>query len=170
MNALVLPGYSPHNRDWAYEVKKCLDPQFDVVVHEWAHWKDPRDVFSVENEIGAILSETKDEASFDVIAKSIGTLICMHLLDILKINKVILCGIPFNDIKNEDKIAYNKLSSANTEKVIIFQNNDDPHGNFSEIHSLIGKINSKIVVVNKKAATHDYPYYKEFIKFFHSEV
>lgn len=170
MNALVLPGYSPHNSDWAYEVKKSLDPQFNVVVHEWSHWKDSLKAFSVKNEIGLIISKTNEINSLNVIAKSIGTLVCMHLLDNLIINKVILCGIPLNDIQNEDKTAYDKLSSVNPNMVIIFQNNEDPHGNFSEIHTFIGRINSKIVVVNKKTVTHDYPYYKEFVEFFHSGI
>lgn len=165
MKTIVLPGYSIKNKDWADGVKKNLEPEFDVLVHEWKHWEiNSSSSLNVSEEIDKITEEIKDEEKINIIAKSIGTLVCMKSLGILKdkINNIILCGIPLNDINEEDSNSYGILKLYDSSKVIILQNSYDPHGNYQQVFSFLNKINPEIKIIKKEADTHEYPFYDDF--------
>jgi len=40
MKVIILPGYSPHNKEWACEIKEKLEHDYEVIVHEWKHWEE----------------------------------------------------------------------------------------------------------------------------------
>ncbi len=165
---LVLPGYSLKNKDWAYVVKRNLGSIFDVVVYEWKHWSDSNVNLNFNEEVVRIVGFTRSENKLNIIAKSIGTVVCMLLLDDLKerVNKIILCGICLNDLKEEDFSAFKILKSFDTDKIIVFQNNNDPHGNYQQVFAFLDKINPKIKIIEKEDDTHEYPYFEEFTRFF----
>lgn len=168
MKTIILPGYSLSNREWAEEVKKKLGDKNKAFVHEWKHWVtgEQKD-FSVENEGKKILSEVEN-GNVNIIAKSIGTLVAVTLLDKIasQINKLILCGIPnafIKDNKLDDK-SYFGLKKISSDKVTVFQNQKDPVASYEEIKEMFSKIDPQIKVIKKDREDHSYPYYSDFEK------
>ena len=161
MKTIILPGYSERNREWAYEVKEEMGLE-GVDVHEWRHWT--KGSFSEEKELVAIL-DLIGKDNVNIIAKSVGTSVAMHLINKLpnKISKLILCGIPINGF-SEDKLELFKtsLSDFPIEKVIVFQNEKDNLGSFDKVKSFIQSIDEKIVVRKMPRSDHHYPYPTEF--------
>ena len=167
MKTVILPGYSPHNKEWAEDMKSQMDLGHDVVVHNWRHWT--RGSFSLKRELEKIQEEV-GSGKINILAKSVGTRVAMSFLEdgYEQVNKLILCGIPgisridiprFNLYKN----SINLVPSRN---VLIIQNEKDPLGNYEKVRRFIGKINPKIKVISKPRSDHNYPYAAEFKKFF----
>ena len=120
----------------------------------------PRDqIEDIVNQIG--------EDKVNIIAKSIGSYVLMLLIPKIKnhIEKIILCGIPINDLDEDDQEKYRVLSDVDAQGVICFQNKDDSHGSYDQIKDFLSGINSDIEVVSKPTATHEYPYSSDFIEF-----
>lgn len=171
MKILIFPGFSLKNKDWAYEMKKALDPKLQTEVVEWEHWSSGNTDFAnwnewLEKETPRVLSQIGKE-QFNILAKSIGTLVAMDILKMKPnlINKLFICGIPLNDIEENDKGSYKMLKNFPQEKVICVQNENDNHGSFSETKEFLCSINPNIKIISKSRDDHDYPYPKEFINF-----
>lgn len=165
MKTVILPGYSPSNYDWALEIKKDLNLNHDVLVHQWPHWSEGS--FSLPREIKALLAIIGEE-KVNIIAKSVGTRVAMTLVPKIpkQINKVILCGIPTKGKTETAKRTYSMgLSALSPIQVIVFQNRSDPFANYEVIKKFIGSINPKIRMVEKPRSDHHYPYSTEFQKF-----
>jgi len=170
MLTIILPGYSPKNKDWAEEIKKEMELE-DVVVHEWRHWgEDKSSSLSLRYELKKV-QENLGKGRVNIIAKSVGTRVAMHLLSEIpkQINKLILCGIP---TKGENEKTFNLYKSGleriSPDRLIIFQNEKDYFAKYVDIVKFIGKINSKIKIVKMPRSDHHYPYPTEF-KMFLSE-
>jgi len=165
MKTIILPGYSPHNRDWAEDIKKDLSIKYPVTIHEWRHWTSGS--FSLVKEIVSILKKVGKE-KINIIAKSVGTRVAMHLATKIpkQINKVILCGIPTRGESDTVRETYSKgLASLSPTQVIVFQNTKDPFANYKDIEKFIHSINPKINVVEKSRSDHHYPFSEDFEKF-----
>ncbi len=164
MKTIVLPGYSLHNKDWALEIKKGLSFRQSVLVHEWQHWRLGGSLHP-KHEIAKILKEVGRD-KVNVIAKSVGTMICMLLIAEIpdQINKIILCGIP--SVSEERKKLFTAyLSGFPVEKIIVFQNTKDPFASFEEVKDFMKDVNPKIKVIEKERSDHNYPYFEKFGKF-----
>ena len=74
MKTIILPGYSPHNKEWAEDMKKQMELGHDVIVHNWRHWT--KGSFSLKREIEKIKEEIGDE-KVNILAKSVGTRVSM---------------------------------------------------------------------------------------------
>lgn len=159
MLILILPGFSLSNKDWAYALKKDINLRHEVVIHEWRHWQKGGSL-ALYYELDQILKKVGKE-KINIIAKSVGNHVAMSLLQKIpdQIDKIILCGIPS---QNE---SYNILANFPAEKVIVFQNEKDPLGNFSEVERFIKGINPKIKVISMPRSDHSYPYPTEFAEF-----
>lgn len=169
MNTVVLPGYSSKNKDWLDELRQKADIKpLDTI--EWGHWKSENsDPNWIKSEVSKIISSYANQ-KVNVIAKSLGTLIAMNVLnqklDIF--NKVILCGIPINDFEFGDAEVYEVLEKLPSNKIICIQNNNDPHGNLDQIRKLLNSVNPDIQLISKESADHNYPYYEDFRSFLKS--
>ncbi len=170
MKIIILPGYSVKNRDWAESIKNDLEKRIQDSVIEvvyWRHWSDG-DSSGLRNEYLRVLQMIGDEQVV-IIAKSIGTWVAMKVVGLAqqKIEKLILCGLPLSntDTNDEQKIAYMKLSSMEAEKVLVFQNTDDPHGPYLEAKAFMEKIHPGIRVIEKPGDTHEYFYTENFVEF-----
>lgn len=164
MKTIILPGYSPHNKDWALDIKKELKLGHPVLVHEWRHWPPAQTSgsenllvrrrasgsarqfgsFSVPREIEAIL-EKVDRDKINIIAKSVGTRVAMHLIVKIpdQINKVILCGIPTKGESDLAKKTYSEgLSVLSPTQIIVFQNEKDPFASYETVKKFVNSINS----------------------------
>lgn len=162
MKTIILPGYSPSNKEWAYEIKENLQLGHSVLVHEWESWTGGS--LSVKNETEKILKTVgKDE--LNIIAKSVGTRIVMHLIPLLQnqINKVILCGIPTRFESDTARVLYKDgLLELAPDKVVCIQNTKDPLANYAVIKKFINSVDLKIKVIEKTRSDHHYPYFEEF--------
>ena len=165
MITIILPGYSPSNKDWAYSIKDNLNLGHEVIVHEWKHWTTGS--FSLKFETEKIKEEVGNN-ELNIIAKSVGTRVVMHLTPLLKsqIKRVILCGIPTKGTSESAFEVYKSgLSHLDPSQVVVFQNQKDPFAKYIEIKKFIGKINSKIKIIKMPRADHNYPYTEQFMKF-----
>jgi pimeloyl-ACP methyl ester carboxylesterase len=167
MVTFILPGSSLHNKKWAEECANELKLEHETRPVFWNHWDDPAHVFDPKEKVRLIVDVARDN-QINIVAKSVGTLIASNIIleapD--RIQKIIFCGIPINDLNEEDKEVYRKaLTPLSGEKIICFQNEDDPHGTYTQIKDFLAKINPKIKITSKSAADHEYPYYEEFGEF-----
>lgn len=177
MKTIILPGYSSNNREWAYEVKNKVKIKGQIVVHEWEHW-DPvaRKSLSIKREIER-LGKLVGSEKVNLVAKSVGTRVAMHMIigGMVKINKLILCGIPTKGDSelilghitlDESENIYTKgLKKVKHKNVVVFQNEKDPFASYEDIKKFIGSINSKIKIIKKQRSDHNYPYYEDFSEF-----
>ncbi|MDO8488200.1 MAG: alpha/beta fold hydrolase [bacterium] len=167
MKVLVLPGYSIQNRDWAIQVAEYLKSDFDTKVIEWEHWNGTDNGgLNVSAECLRIENEMGDE-KVNLVAKSIGTLVSMQLLQSKKdkIAKVILLGIPTTDLSETDKQTYQVLAAWPIDKLMVIQNMADNHGSADQVQQFLTGINGAIKVLVKDRADHEYPYLAEFADF-----
>ena len=167
MQILILPGFHPKNQKWAEETKIELDPFFPTTAYSWAHWKTEKPEKNwVEVESKRIL-ELAQGSAVNVIAKSIGTLVAAYIIGFAPkmVNKLVLCGIPLNDIGDKDKINYNSLTKISSEKIIVIQNEEDPHANFEQVKEFLDKINKQIAIISKPGSDHEYYYSDAFLEF-----
>lgn len=164
MRTIILPGYSPHNKNWAEEIKEKLNLGHEVMVHNWEHWQKGGSL-SAKKEVLKILKEVGED-NVNIIAKSVGTFITILLIPRLKgqISKIILCGIPSVSDTRKEKFKEG-LKDFNVGKIICFQNSRDPFATFAEVQTFLKEINPKIKVVEKERDDHNYPYPEDFQKF-----
>lgn len=130
----------------------------------WEHWQDPEAKFDKKEKAKLISNHTKGE-KINIIAKSIGTLVASYVIENIpeQINKVIVCGIPLNDIGDEEKSVIKKaLFSLPKDNLICFQNFRDPHGSLSQVKSFLPP---KVKLIHKERSDHEYPYFDEFNEF-----
>jgi pimeloyl-ACP methyl ester carboxylesterase len=168
MKTIILPGYSPKNKEWAENIKKEISFS-DVLVHEWRHWE--MGSFNINYEIGQIMEKIGDGKA-NIIAKSVGTRVAIHLLERSPdiINKLVLCGIPTKGENEKTFELYkNGLGNISPERVEVFQNVKDYFASYENIVTFIGKINKKIKITKMPRSDHHYPYPIEFEKFLTEE-
>ncbi|MDP2684038.1 MAG: alpha/beta hydrolase [bacterium] len=169
MNTIVLPGYSNKNKEWLDELRQKADIKpLDTI--EWDHWKNENPNSNwVKLEVAKIINTYRNE-KINVVAKSLGTLIAMKILNqkFEMFNKIILCGIPVNDFKPGDEGMYDVLDKLLPNKVICIQNDNDPHGNLGQIRKFLNSVNPDIQLISKESSDHNYPYYEDFRSFLKS--
>jgi pimeloyl-ACP methyl ester carboxylesterase len=133
----------------------------------WNHWEDPKARFD-PLEKANLLDSVSGKRSVDIIAKSIGTLVASYLIQKSpeKIRRVVFCGIPVSDIdENEKGVIKGALRIVPPENIIIFQNNEDPHGSFGAVKNFLSEFGSDIQIVSKERDDHEYFYQDEFNQF-----
>lgn len=139
---VLLPGYSKNNKEELESITAFLqENQKEVYKHEWLHWHDENVRFDIDTEVEIIQAEIKGLDNFGIIAKSIGTVVTVHLLQKLNVAPkfVILMGIPL-DSATEYKQLYQKALSTEEFPVTIIQNDTDPLGTIGDVRSFLGNI------------------------------
>lgn len=170
MVTLVLPGYSAHNKTWAEETAGNIHVEGQIRPIFWDHWQNPDKVFD-PSEKAKLLVGVSAKNTINIIAKSIGTLVASYVIerDPAAIRKLIFCGIPLNDLSEEDTEEIRKaLRDFPADKVLCIQNDEDPHGSFEQAKNFYGLINSEIKVISESRSDHEYPKYEEFNSFLNS--
>lgn len=167
MKTIILPGFSTFNKIWAEETKQQLATTHDIEVFYWQHWTtgatENNWVTSEAEKIIALIGNSQ----VNIIAKSIGTLVLMHILKTVheSIIKIILCGIPLTDLRENDFAHYANLKVVPVQNILCIQNDNDPHGNAYAAKALLLSIDPEIKLEIQKRDTHDYPYPKIFAEF-----
>lgn len=167
MMTLILPGFASQNKTWLEEVTKQLKVDGDIRPVSWDHWEEPEKEFNPKDK-ARILSDIDRNKMVNIVAKSIGTLVASYIIAKVPdaINKIVFCGIPLNDLTEENKEDIKKaLKNLPPEKIICFQNENDPHGSFDQVKIFFNDVNYKIEVISKNRDDHEYPYYDEFQTF-----
>jgi pimeloyl-ACP methyl ester carboxylesterase len=139
MVTIILPGYSSHNREWVEKTAAEITGDSEIRPIYWGHWTDPTIKFDAKVK-SSLLDGISGKRVIDIIAKSIGTLVASYLIEKSpeKIRKVILCGIPLNDIDEDKKeIIKNALKKIPAENIVCFQNDEDPHGGISVVKNFL---------------------------------
>lgn len=164
ITTFILPGGSVKNRQWLEETAEELMVDGYIRPIYWEHWIDPDDKFDKPEKAYLIVKHAKGEP-INIIAKSIGSLVTAFVIQKIsnQINKVIICGFPLTDVNDSDRdFIIKSLAGLKPEKLIVFQNSDDPHGSFKEIRSLLP---DSIKMISKVRSDHEYPYYSDFNDF-----
>lgn len=165
MKTLILPGFSLKNKEWADGIaSKITDSQ----VIYWKHWETGNNSdFVPEQEIEKIEAIIADQ-KVNIIAKSIGTYVAVKLLNISSrsIFKLILCGIPLNDLTQSDKDEYNVLGTdISSDNLLCIMNSSDPHGTAENAKEFLRDINPDIEILVNDRDDHEYPNIEDFKKF-----
>ncbi|KXK27423.1 MAG: Alpha/beta hydrolase family protein [candidate division WS6 bacterium OLB20] len=160
MRYVLLPGFSPGNREWASSLADAFKQQgIDLEVQKWLHWDDGSENFRVAEETERFLSEYARE-DICVFAKSIGTRFVCELLrrqqEKLNISKLVLMGIP---ALHRNILA--GLGKLQPEKVTAIQNSGDPFASASSVADFLAEYPAELIV--KESDSHDYPYPDDLI-------
>lgn len=164
MQTLILPGYSPHNKDWAEEIASELELDHETLVHNWTHWGGGD--FSLKTELGKILEEIKD-GKVNIIAKSVGVYVALNLIPKipLQVNKVILCGIASVVAEDRKALVASVLTKIPVESILCIQNEKDKYVPFADAERFYHTVEPKLKVVSRPRSDHNYPYPKDFASF-----
>lgn len=159
MVTFILPGFSPKNKEWLEEAAKSIQIDGQIRPVYWDHWDDESQKFDAKEKADLIERHSKGD-KINIVAKSIGTLVASMVIEKIpeQINKVVLCGIPVNDLNSEEIELIKKSINSLGSRIIVFQNDKDHHGTF-------GQVKDFGTVISKPADNHDYPYYEEIEKF-----
>lgn len=165
MKTIILPGYSPHNKDWAERIANQMSLNQKVLVYNWKHWSGEVS-FSPENEIKQILNEVGDD-KINIIAKSIGVYVALKLIPRIfsQVNKVILCGIASVVDEGREELLQALLKIVPIENILCIQNENDKYVPFIEAQKFYHSIDPKLKVISKARSDHEYPYSGDFKDF-----
>jgi predicted alpha/beta hydrolase family esterase len=163
---IILPGYSPHNKDWAEEVRDNLKEEIkeQIIVHEWSHWNEGN--FSLKKELDRIIAEIGTENT-DIIAKSVGVAVAMELIPKIatQVGKVIFCGIASINGHDREESLKKVLNTIPVKDILCIQNENDRFVIYKDAERFYHSINPDIKVISKHRSDHDYPYYEDFKAF-----
>lgn len=159
MITFILPGFSIKNKEWVEETASSIKPEGQIRPVYWDHWDDSSQKFNAEEKADLIVRHSKGD-QLNIVAKSIGTLVASLIIEKVpeQINRVILCGIPVNDLKSDEIEIIKKAIHSLGDKIIILQNDADPHGTFDQVKNF-GNVTSK------PAGNHEYLYIEDFQEF-----
>lgn len=162
----ILPGFSIKNKDWAENTKKELEPRLSTEVIYWKHWVTGKPEQDWLHKEALKIKDQVGESSVSIIAKSIGTAISSILLSQnTNIDKLVLCGIPINDLLPDTANFYQSLKNFSPSKFLAFQNTNDPHGTSAQIRTFLNSLNPSLRLIEKQSADHEYPYASDFLEF-----
>ncbi|KKS31450.1 hypothetical protein A2380_03630 [candidate division WWE3 bacterium RIFOXYB1_FULL_43_24] len=167
MKTLILPGFSIKNKDWAEHISKELSPDVDSEVIYWDHWKTGVATKNWIEKTADGVSEKYKNQKINILAKSIGTYVTIKLLEKESslTNKIILNGIPLEDLSSEDCEHYSILKSIPKNKMLFIQNENDNHGSYKNVCDFLHKIDNEISVISMHRNDHEYPYPNTFSEF-----
>jgi predicted alpha/beta hydrolase family esterase len=171
MKTLILPGFSIKNKEWAEQTQRELSKKFNCEVVYWKHWETgQKEDHWIEKEAVKIIEDNKEP--INIIAKSIGTAVVMFVIKKTPnlIHKIILCGIPLNDLEPGEENIYEVLRTLQPKTILCIQNDSDPHGGFQEVEKIIHSIEPSINIISKQRDDHEYPYTDDFIQFIQDTI
>jgi pimeloyl-ACP methyl ester carboxylesterase len=165
---IILPGGSIHNKEWLEQTATKIGVEGEIRPVYWDHWTSPGKEFDPK-EKARLADDVIGMRVVDIIAKSIGTLVAAYMIQKapVKIYRVILNGIPLNDLDgNEKELIKSALRLIPAESILCIQNEDDPHGSLEEVREYLSTVNSGIKIIAKDRDDHEYPYqdvYRNFL-------
>lgn len=157
---LILPGFSLKNKAEADAIASALENlNQEVYLHTWQHWENPNVLWNPSEEVEKI--KVRITEPYSIVAKSIGTLIAAELVSLYQPEKVILMGIPINDMSPQELNYYNNVKQL--KNLLVIQNKYDTHGSATQVDALLTDVQYKLLT--KESSDHSYPYVDEIISF-----
>jgi predicted alpha/beta hydrolase family esterase len=164
-NVIILPGFSSKNQELLDTyVPYFKDKGYKVNAIKWPHWKSGNKSDFVKEEqverIVCLLDNIDRPITF--FAKSVGTIILSEVLkviDKIKIQKIVLAGLPLGDGSSNLIDVYKSLNDLNPSKIIIIQAKNDPYSPFKAVKKFIREDigNNDIKVLEIDRNDHIYP-------------
>jgi hypothetical protein len=177
IKTLILPGYSPHNREWVDQVAVSLKSKnIEPIPHYWLHWPRfdrrvgpegaPVKSYSFNKELIVLLREI-DDSKINIIAKSVGVMTAFMLIPQIagKVDKVILCGIASVVGKNRKDLLRKVLLTVPVTNILCIQNAHDKYVPFDQAENFYHSVNKKLKVISKDRSDHNYPFFEDFLDF-----
>jgi pimeloyl-ACP methyl ester carboxylesterase len=168
MVTIIIPGYSAHNQKWLEDTAKDIRGDGEIRPIYWGHWTDPDVEFDPKVKAN-LLDGVSGKRVVDIVAKSIGTLVASYLIQKSpeKIKKVVFCGIPLNDMDENDKeIIKAAIRKIPLESILFIQNDEDPHGGTDALTGFLSEFGRDIKIISKQRADHEYFCESDFNEFF----
>ncbi len=151
MKYFYLPGFSKKNEiELESFVSFFKAKNIDLITHSWRHWEDSNVEWDSEIETMTALRKMNHE-DYVLIAKSIGTFIGMKLTSCECFPKMILMGIPYNDLDEIERKVYGHYVGHD---IVLYQRKNDSHGSIEDVKKLIPE--NKVEYVELPGDTHDY--------------
>lgn len=171
---LFLPGFSLKGKEESsMYLSRLQDLKQDVYRHEWRHWKteelvqfknrdslDKDKSWNPDKEIEIIKSQVDIKRPISIVAKSIGTFVAAKMLPQLKVDNLVLMGIPINDLTDEELKVYKNLKLVR--KFSVIANRNDSHGSVEQVKDLLREYEYELLT--KESAEHAYPYVDDVVK------
>lgn len=159
MQTIILPGFSVKNKQWVDETANNLEIDGVIRPIHWDHWVDEKEKFDIKEKATVIARHARGE-KINIVAKSIGTLVASLIIQKIpdQIERVIFCGIPVNDLTEDDLLQIKKAIGILKDRIIIYQNSNDPHGSYDQVK----KFELDFKLIEKPSYNHEYPYFEEF--------
>ncbi len=165
MKTVILPGYSPHNLEWADAIAARLP---GAEVHHWAHWEsggnmDPRaELTAIQKRIGA--------GPAHLLAKSVGCRLAAHMVAKVpeRIGRVVFCGIPSTGKETQQDFTA-ALGTLPVDRFLVLQNTNDPYARHAEVAAMLAAIAPDLKVLPRPRDDHHYPYPEDFNQFLKDE-
>jgi pimeloyl-ACP methyl ester carboxylesterase len=142
MLTIYLPGFSVGNREEGNDIVTTLRANdFEVYYESWPHWTDESIAFDSRTEIKKLISVIGEQTELNLIGKSIGTYVAVQLVETLKenikINQLILLGLPVVDLTDADQKFYRPQVLNRAARTTIIHNEFDPHGSWLQVQELL---------------------------------
>lgn len=162
---LYLPGFGIHNKSEMESISSTLHSNgFDVLTHEWRHWKDESVKWDVNAEIELIKQEIGTSQVDSVVAKSLGSYVSATMVwqKVIDPQKVVLMGVPLNDLSTDEKEFVGLAIKRMSGKLTVIQNSQDEHCSLEDLNFLIANVQHDLII--KESNTHEYNYPEEVLK------
>lgn len=162
MDALILGGNSPHNKEWVQQLQAAIAPLFaTIATHDYAHWASADGTIDFEHELRAVQREARALSNYVIIAKSVGTLLALKGMNdnILRPDKVVFLGTPLNYVRQHTmEHEFESWLKKVTEPMLVVQNDHDPVAGAGELDRYIKSVVSPSLVTFAELPgnTHDY--------------
>lgn len=158
MNALLIGGANPRNKQWIQEVRRLFAPQMfgTVLVHNHRHWEAGGDVDSTY-ELTTIAKEVATlGGEYIIFAKSIGAVLTLKGMraGVLKPLRCIFVGLPYLLLREDADFL--PWLEANNVPILLGQNTNDPVGAFADVKEYLANVPPTFQLIELPGDTHDY--------------
>ncbi len=157
MNLYLLPGNSPHNKEWIKQVEEALKPLFkETKVQFYKHWETGEEIADLEYESNKLKNDFKENSL--IFAKSLGIVITLKTIKEHKVKPkaCIFAGAPINWCK-KNNIPIETLLKGLKTKALFIQNKNDPAFSSKDLKELLEKNKLKnYKLIELEGNTHEY--------------
>lgn len=138
MDALILGGNSPHNKEWVRQLRGAVAPLFGTVaVHDYSHWASAESTIDFNHELRAIQREIRQLGqNYAVLAKSAGAMLCLKGMfqNVARPQKAVFFGLPLKFARTHGLDTELSQWVAKTNIPLLFvQNAHDPVASAAEL-------------------------------------
>jgi predicted alpha/beta hydrolase family esterase len=166
MEIIILAGNSLHNKSWAEELARNLEPIASCYVYQYKHWKTGEKTIDFEYEIKNLAKDLIEKEDYILVGKSAGSVAILEALTrkLVHPNKCVLMGLPFNFANQNGQDLMKSISASDVRREFI-QNKNDPYGSAESVKKMLESLKIKnYSFTETEGNTHDYLDYEKIIE------